>query len=48
MVEYSAKTAQVIEHYRGKGCFAEVDGARPVAVVAAGIGEALRRLRTRP
>jgi len=48
MVEYSAKTAHVIEHYRGKGCFAEVDGARPVAVVAAGIGEALRRLRARP
>jgi len=48
MVEYSAKTAHVIEHYRGKGCFAEIDGARPVAVVAAGIGEALRRLRAQP
>jgi adenylate kinase len=47
MVEYNAKTAHVIEHYRAKGCFDEVDGARPVAEVATGIDYALRRLRAR-
>jgi adenylate kinase len=45
MVEYNAKTAHVIEHYRGKGCFAEVDGARPAGEVTVSIKEALRRLR---
>lgn len=45
MVEYNAKTAHVIEHYRGKGRFDEVDGTRPVAEVAAGIEEALRGFR---
>jgi adenylate kinase len=45
MVEYSAKTAHVIEHYRGKGTFAEVDGARSVAEVSTSIGESLRKLR---
>jgi adenylate kinase len=33
MVEYNAKTAHVIEHYRGKGCFDEVDGVKPVEEV---------------
>lgn len=45
MVEYSAKTAHVIEHYRNKGCFDEVDGAKAVDEVTAAIDESLRRLR---
>ena len=45
MAEYSAKTALVIEHYRGKGCFAEVDGTRAVDEVTKSIAEALKRLR---
>lgn len=45
MVEYNAKTAHVIEHYRGKGCFDEVDGALSVDEVTASIKESLRRLR---
>jgi len=45
MVEYNAKTAHVIEHYRGKGCFVEVDGAKSVDAVTASIIEALKRLR---
>ena len=45
MVEYSAKTAHVIEHYRTKGCFAEVDGARSVDDVTTSITEALKQLR---
>ncbi|MBB5056089.1 adenylate kinase [Granulicella aggregans] len=45
MVEYNAKTAHVIEHYRGQGCFAEVDGARPVAEVTASVVAALKSLR---
>lgn len=45
MVEYNAKTAHVIEHYRGKGCFAEVDGARPVAEVTTSVVAALKSLR---
>jgi adenylate kinase len=45
MVEYNAKTAHVIEHYRGRGCFAEVDGEKPVAEVTASIVEALKSLR---
>ena len=42
---YSAQTAPVVEHYRGLGRFAEVDGDRPVAEVAAGIIAAVERLR---
>jgi adenylate kinase len=45
MVEYNAKTAHVIEHYRGKGCFAEVDGAKPVEEVTASVMAALKGLR---
>jgi adenylate kinase len=45
MVEYNAKTAHVIEHYRGRGCFAEVDGTKSVDEVAASIKEVLKRLR---
>ncbi len=47
MVEYNAKTAQVIEHYRGKGRFEEVDGANSVPEVTASIDQCLRRLRAR-
>ena len=45
MVEYNAKTALVIDHYRGKGCFAEVDGAKPVEDVMASVVAALKDLR---
>jgi adenylate kinase len=45
MVEYNAKTAHVIEHYRGRGCFAEVDGTKPVEEVTASVVAALKGLR---
>ena len=47
MVEYNAKTAHVIEHYRDKGCFAEVDGAKSVDQVTASIKESLKSLRAK-
>lgn len=43
---YAAQTAPVIDHYRGLGRFAEVDGDRPIDVVAAGIIAAVERLRS--
>jgi adenylate kinase len=46
MRAYSAQTAPVIEHYRGLGRFAEVDGDRPIDAVAAGIIAAVERLRS--
>ncbi len=46
MLEYNAKTAHVIEHYRGRGCFAEVDGAKAVGEVTASVVAALKGLRT--
>jgi adenylate kinase len=45
MRAYEAKTAPVVEHYRGLGRFAEVDGDRPIATKAAGIVDAVERLR---
>jgi adenylate kinase len=45
MRAYEAKTAPVVEHYRGLGRFAEVDGDRPIATIAAGIVDAVERLR---
>ena len=45
MRSYSALTAPVVEHYRGLGRFAEVNGDRPIDVVAAGIVAAVERLR---
>ncbi|MGA7342538.1 MAG: adenylate kinase, partial [Terracidiphilus sp.] len=45
MRAYSALTAPVVEHYRVQGRFAEVDGDRPIAVIAAGIVAAVERLR---
>jgi len=46
MRAYSALTAPVVDHYRGLGRFAEVDGDRPIGEVAAGIVYAVERLRT--
>ena len=45
MRAYEALTAPVVEHYRGLGRFAEVDGDRPIAAIAAGIDAAVERLR---
>jgi adenylate kinase len=45
MRAYTALTEPVVEHYRARGRFAEVDGDRPVEAVAAGIVEAVERLR---
>jgi len=45
MRAYAALTAPVVDHYRGQGRFAEVDGDRPIAAIAAGIVAAVERLR---
>jgi adenylate kinase len=45
MRAYEALTAPVVEHYRGLGRFAEVDGDGPIAAIAAGIVTAVERLR---
>jgi adenylate kinase len=45
MRAYTALTAPVVEHYRELGRFAEVDGDRPIAAIAAGIVAAVERLR---
>ena len=45
MRAYEASTAPVVEHYRALGRFAEVDGDRPIAKVAAGIIAAVEQLR---
>jgi adenylate kinase len=45
MRAYEASTAPVVEHYRALGRFAEVDGDRPIAEIAAGIVAAVERLR---
>jgi adenylate kinase len=45
MRAYEALTAPVVEHYRELGRFAEVDGDRPIGVIAAGIVAAVERLR---
>jgi len=45
MRAYQGLTAPVIEHYRALGRFAEVDGDRPIGVIAAGIVAAVERLR---
>jgi adenylate kinase len=41
---YEALTAPVVEHYRALGRFAEVDGDRPIAVIASGIVAAVEQL----
>jgi adenylate kinase len=45
MRAYEALTAPVVEHYRATGRFAEVNGDRPIAEIAAGIVSAVERLR---
>jgi adenylate kinase len=45
MRAYTALTAPVLDHYRDLGRFAEVDGERPIAEIAAGIVAAVERLR---
>jgi len=45
MRAYEALTAPVVEHYRALGRFAEVDGDRPIEVIAAGIVATVERLR---
>jgi adenylate kinase len=45
MRAYAASTAPVVDHYRALGRFAEVDGSRPIAEIAAGIVTAVERLR---
>jgi adenylate kinase len=45
MRAYEALTAPVVEHYKALGRFAEVDGERPIAEIAAGIVAAVERLR---
>jgi adenylate kinase len=45
MRAYEALTAPVVEHYRGLGRFAEVDGDRSIDQIAAGIVAAVERLR---
>lgn len=42
---YTAQTEPVVEHYRGLGRFAEVEGDGPIAAVAAEIVAAVTRLR---
>lgn len=46
MRAYEALTAPVIEHYREQGRFAEVNGDRPVDIIAAGIVAAVEKLRS--
>jgi len=46
MRAYAALTAPVVDHYRELGRFAEVDGDRPIAIIAAGIVDAVERLRS--
>jgi adenylate kinase len=45
MRAYIALTEPVVDHYRALGRFAEVDGDRPIDVVAAGIVAAVERMR---
>ena len=45
MKTFYEQTAPVIEHYRGQGRFAEVDGSQPVETVTAAIRGELQRLR---
>ena len=43
---FAGLTAPVVEHYRALGRFAEVDGDRPISVIAAAIVAAVERLRS--
>jgi adenylate kinase len=46
MRAYEALTAPVVDHYRGFGRFAEVDGDRAITAIAQGIVAAVERLRS--
>ena len=46
MRAYTGLTAPVVEHYRALGRFAEVDGDRPIGLIAAAIVAAVERLRS--
>ena len=46
MKTFTAQTASVVEHYRTKGRFAEINGDQPVEQVSTTITAALKRLRT--
>lgn len=48
MREFHAKTAAVIDHYRARGRFLEVDGSASVEQVTASIREAIFALRHQP
>jgi adenylate kinase len=48
MREFHTKTAAVIEHYRARGRFLEVDGSASVEQVTASIREAIFALRQQP
>jgi adenylate kinase len=45
MRAYGGLTAPVIEHYRSLGRFTEVDGDRPIGLIAAGIVAAVESMR---
>ena len=45
MRAYEAQTAPVMEHYRAKGRFAEVDGDRPIERIASDIVATVERMR---
>lgn len=45
MRAYAALTAPVMDHYKALGRFAEVDGDRPIDIIAAEIVAAVERLR---
>ena len=45
MTEYAAKTAAVIEHYRERGRFRQIDGTGPMEAVESRITNALSELR---
>ncbi|ACO31510.1 MULTISPECIES: adenylate kinase [Acidobacterium] len=46
MRAYESLTAPVVEHYRGLGRFAQVDGERAVEAVTSGIMAAIEKLRS--
>ncbi len=47
MTEYEVKTAAVIEHYRERGRFRQIDGTASIEAVGSGITNALSELRAR-
>lgn len=45
MKNYAESTEPVIEHYRKKGCFTEIDGGQPVETITKAIVEAVQGMR---